>query len=84
MAQQSKCLRFMTSTIPTQTTFTINQDLANLMAFFLELHMYEFRRLYDQQQGIELNPVLPGIPSLESRMAFLELRALLKGEEHAL
>jgi hypothetical protein len=73
----------MTSTIPDQHTFTINADLAKLLAFFLELRMYEFRRLYDEQHGIELNPVLPNIPSLESRMAFLELRALLRGEEHA-
>jgi hypothetical protein len=73
----------MTSTIPDQTTITVDRDVAKIMAYVLELHMYEFRRMYDQYRAIGLNPLVPGIPSLESRMAFLELRALLRGEEHA-
>lgn len=74
----------MAETIPEQVTLILNKDIAKLMAHFLECHMYEFRRLYDQQYRLA-NPLIPNLPTLESRMAWIELMAELKGEnEHAL
>lgn len=70
----------MASTIPEQVTLIVNKDIAKIMAFFLELHMYEFRRLFDQHQGLDRNPLIPGMPSMKSRVAWLELMAELKGE----
>jgi len=67
----------MIETIPAQTTFTINQSLALMLAKFLHEHGYEFRRLYDQFQKIKRDPIFGSVPSMESREALIELTTLL-------
>ncbi len=69
----------MTSTIKEQYTFTINKDLSVLLADFLLNHGYEFRRMYDDRHGVKRNWPSQYPPTLESRRAWLELIALLKG-----
>jgi len=70
----------MTTTIPEQVTLTLNKDIGKLLAHFLHAHGYEFRRLYDEQQKIERDPILRGVPSMESRTALFELIALFREE----
>lgn len=76
----------MKSTIPEQTTIIVNKDIARLLSDFLQLHGYEFRRLFDDRY---IRPrdrkIYRSVPSMESRTAWLELIAELKGEkQHAL
>jgi hypothetical protein len=73
---------YKSESIPPQATFTINKSLALMLAKFLHEHGYEFRRLYDQFAEIKRDPIYRSVPSLESRMVWIELIALLKGEEH--
>jgi len=56
---------------------------AYITAAFLLNHGYEFRRMYDDRHGVRRNWPSQYPPTLESRRAWLELIALLKGMDEA-